>query len=71
MRCEDSLGEGGLPDLTRAKEDEGLVFEQSRFDLRLDLTFDQHSSARSPAEFIEKLLVNQQFFDNRRKTLTW
>jgi hypothetical protein len=41
----DGFGEGGLSDLTRAKEDEGLAFEQGRFDRRLDLTRNQHGFA--------------------------
>ena len=38
MHLEDGFGESGLADLTRAKEDERLAFEQDRFDLTLDLT---------------------------------
>jgi hypothetical protein len=32
-------------DLPRPKEDEGLAFEQSRFDPRLDLALNQHGPA--------------------------
>jgi len=38
VRFEDGLGEGGLADLTWAKENECLAFEQGRFELPSDLT---------------------------------